>query len=231
MGSRSGIARPNVLSNEARPNVLSTQSARRAQGASGWTAAPGRGASVNRLAIPNLPSRAAPTEDARFERRARRAPSFTTIVVIGFLIVTAIRFLAGLAGGFFADRAAPTMAPIVVAGAELDGGSIAFGTITDGQCGMARVDSTFPSGSSVSWIANLDRNLLDGEDAVVVIVVRNGVDVERATVSRRDLGANGPHVLCSTTPRLDAISGRYVVQVWDAAHHAVLASGAYVIGA
>jgi hypothetical protein len=223
------MAQPNVLSNEARPNVLSTQSDRRPQGIIGATAAPNRRAAANRAALPNQPSRAPTTADARFEPRTRRAPSFTTIIVIGFLVVTAFRVLGGLASRFFSDQQAPTTAPFVVAGTQLDGGAIAFGTATDGHCAMARVDSAFPSGTSVWWIANLERSLGDAEEAVVVIVVRNGVDIERAAVSRRDLGANGSHVLCSDKPRADTAAGQYVIQVWDRAQHEVLASGGYAI--
>jgi hypothetical protein len=36
--------------------------------------------------------------DARFESRGRRTPSLATIIVIGFLLVTAFRVLVALAG-------------------------------------------------------------------------------------------------------------------------------------
>jgi hypothetical protein len=166
--------------------------------------------------------------DTRFEPQVRRGPSLTTVIVIGFLLITVVRVLGAVIGGFAPAQAVPTNPPRFIRASDIRTGGISFGTASDGTCGLAGITVTFNSGTEVWWSAHLERNLVSAE-AVVVTVVRDGVDVEQDTTARGHLAANGSDVLCAIKPRADTTPGRYVLQVWDATQRQILASGEYSI--
>lgn len=226
------MPQPNVLTDEAQPNVLSTQATGRAPGTTSWAGTSDRAVAPNQVLPARRPVgaqsvRAQAIADSRFEPRARRGPSLTSVIVIGFLLVTAFRVIGALAGPFFSGQPAQSVPPITIGGALLEAGSIAFGISSDNQCGLDHVQSTFHPGADVSWSAHLARSLTSGEVSVEVIVIRNGVEIERSTVLRRDLGARGTDVVCSIRARSDNVIGSYVIQLRDASGSRVLASGKY----
>lgn len=100
VSSRSRDPRPNVLADEVQPNRLSTQTPVGSLGMPGRPIARNAGVSANQL-MPSRPagrSRPGSVSDTRFEARGRRAPSLATIIVLGFLLVTALRVIGALAG-------------------------------------------------------------------------------------------------------------------------------------
>jgi hypothetical protein len=221
--------RPNVLADEARPNTLSTQPTGRTPAAPARPAAPRVVPASNQFAIANPSARPLATGDSRFEPRVRRAPSLATIIVVGFLVVTAFRLIGGLVGRLAPDQTSPPVAPAFVEGSSIHQGSIWFGTTTDGLCGIAGVAPGFTSGTDVWWSAHLSRSLETSTEALVVTVARDGVELEEDATSGRDLGANGSSVVCAIKPRDDTTAGQYIVQLWDGAKQQILASGEFRI--
>jgi hypothetical protein len=221
--------RPNVLTDETRPNTLSTQSTGTAPAAAGRAVAPTAATASNRFAIANPSARLPATADSRFETRGRRAPSLATIIIVGFLVVTAFRVIGALAGRLVPDQASVPTAPAFVEGSSIRQGGISFGTATDGLCGIAGIATGFTSGTDIWWSAHLVRSLEDPIEAIVLKVVHDGVDIEDDTTSGRDLGANGSAVVCAVKPRDDTTPGQYIVQLWDGAQRQILASGEFRI--
>jgi hypothetical protein len=214
--------RPNVLADEARPNTLSSQPTGRTPAAPARSVAPRVVPASNRFAIANPSARPLASGDSRFEPRGRRAPSLATIIVVGFLVVTAFRLMGGLVGRLAPDQTSPPVAPAFVEGSSIRQGSIWFGTATDGLCGIT-------SGTDVWWSAHLSRSLEPSTETLVLTVARDGVEVEEDATSGRDLGANGSAVVCAIKPRDDTTVGQYIVQLWDGAQQQILASGEFRI--
>jgi hypothetical protein len=223
-------AQPNVLSNAAEPNRLSTQSTGLAPNIPGRNQAPTGVVPQNRLLAPGSAARAAVPADTRFERPARRAPSLSRIIFIGFLLVTGFRLAGSLLGGLAPSQAVPTAAPQLVRGSDIEPGAVAFGIAADGTCGILGAGTLFNGATDVWWSANLDRGLVGASESLLVIEKRNGVVIEQAATSVSDLGRYGSSVVCAIKPVGHATVGTYVLQVWDAAQTQLLASGAYTIG-
>jgi len=142
--------------------------------------------------------------------KARRLPSFGTVIFLGFLAVTALRVFGQFVGGL----ASPTPTPaIVVPGQAVVPGTIIFGTGSDGDCGVAGTDKQFAAGTEVWWSATLSSQQ-EPDAEVVVIVYRDDVQVNREDVPADPSFGNWSE-LCSGDP-VDATEvGTYRVEVWD----------------
>jgi hypothetical protein len=181
------------------------------------------------LAIANPAARPLASGDPRFEPRGRRAPSLATVIVIGFLLVTAVRVIGSLAGRIVADQPAPTAGPVFIQGSDVQAGTIVFGNAADGACDISGLVATFSGGSEIWWSAHLIRGLVGANEPLLAIETRDGAVIQQAATSGLDVGANGSAVVCAIKPDEHATPGAYQLQLWDGDHRELLASGSYTI--
>jgi hypothetical protein len=207
------MVRPVALSNAAVPNQLS--------------AAPARSVATptERLAAPPLVRRPVQPLNQQFEPQRRRFPSLGAVIILGFLLVTAVRFLGALGGQAPSSQSEPSFGAPVVAGTSLEGGRVAFGIASDGRCGVVANAIAFPAGSDVWWTARLSRNLSSSQEVVVTILSYDGTVAQRS--SGAPLAVAGSQVMCGIKPVAETLRGTYVLEIWDATQSTVLASGAY----
>jgi hypothetical protein len=212
------VGDPNVLSDAATPNRLSSEAGRP------------RSVPIGTLEAPTWtpPTVATP-------RRSRRIPSLSTVLFVGFVVFTAIRFL-GQAVGESAPEAPVATTPGDGSGskasagpesssAPAEPGAISFGTGSDGDCGVTGDAVEFDVGADIWWSAQLS-TVQPPEAGAVVLVHRDGEEVSRETVSP-DTSAGEWDVLCSTEPVAERGGGDYQVEVWDADEVVLLAVGEY----
>lgn len=213
------VGDPNVLSDAATPNRLSTEAVRPKSVPIG-----------TREAVPGWtpPAGTAP-------QRSRRIPSLSTVLFVGFVIFTAIRFLGQAAGE--SPPAAPVATspgegPVSTAspGAEssqgpAEPGLIMFGTGSDGDCGVTSAAVLFDVGADVWWSAQLSA-LQPPEAGAMVVVLRDTEEVSREKVPP-DTSVGEWDVLCSTEPVAEQGGGDYRVEVWDLNSVVLLAVGEY----
>ena len=221
------VGEPNVLSDAATPNRLSSEVARPANvstltdGPAGRPAAPGY---LRPVTIP-IPVEPQPT--------GRRAPTLSTLLVVGFVVLTIAR-LAGqlLEGAEFGSpeetTPAETLAPASSPGA-ITPGPITFGTGLTDFCSLSGRAAQFPSGTEVWWSARMG-TVQDPAVDVVVIVRRDGVEIDREPIPAQPVGGSWL-VTCANEPIASDTTGTYRVEIWDADIKAVQASGEYRITA
>jgi len=212
--TRGKLGDPNVLSDAATPNRLSSEVAR-PTGVLGGT----------RDAVPGSLRPAGSAARAR-----RRTPSFTTLLFFGFLVFTALRF----AGQLFSQS---TPAPLATTTPEaatpgpgptdtpISVGTVAFGTASDGSCGVTGLGVVFSAGTAVWWSAEL-KSPRSGDSGASVIVRRDGNEISSEKMPPAE-PAETWDLLCSTAPVAETGAGTYAVEVWDLGMNALLARGVY----
>ena len=208
---------PNVLSDAATPNRLSSEVAR-PTGILGGTREP-------------VPGSLRPVGTAA--RPLRRAPSLTTLLFFGFLAFTALRF----AGQLFNQSTPAPPAPLATTAPEaatpgpattdtpVPAGTVAFGTASDGSCGVTGVGVVFNAGTAVWWSAELT-SLRSGDSGAIVIVRRDGNEISSEKMPPAE-PAETWDLLCSTEPVAETGIGTYAVEVWDLGMNTLLATGEY----
>jgi hypothetical protein len=202
------VGQPNRLSDAATPNRLSGES----------TPATGALAGTRQGAL------AAPGGTVLASQRRRQIPSLSTLLFLGFVALTAIR----LVGAAMEDAMPATPAPTTVNPGRSESpepGAITFGTGSDGDCGVVEAAVRFDAGTDVWWSAELATEQPPSADAVV-IVLRNGVQVDREYVAPDD-SVGVWSILCSTVPVAQKIGGTYRVEVWDGDMTVLHAAGEY----
>lgn len=204
---------PNVLSDAATPNSLSGMPSQPTgvrigtrEGSQGWL-----------------------SSGATAQRSRARLPSFGTLIFLGFLAITGFRLLGEFAQGL-AEATPGTTSSVEPAQTSdpaqpAEAGLMLFGTKADGNCGVLETGTEFQEGTSVWWSAQL--SAVQGADAAVVVIVRrDGVEVDREDVPP-DPDVGSWTVLCSGAPVLEIRAGSYRVEVWDATITTLQAAGQY----
>lgn len=216
-------AQPNVLTGAATPNRLANEVARPVNVSTVTTAPKPRPAdSVRPASVGTYVPAPIETYVPEAPTGGRRIPAVPSLVVLGFIVLTAVRLLGQVLGD---DSSAPTVtgqpAPNATSTAP---GSITFGTSQDDDCVIAGSATEFPAGTKVLWTADLAR--AQAADATVVVIVRrNGLEVERATVPP-DTSVGTWSILCGG-PFADASRGDYRVEVWSEDVKVMHAAGEY----
>ena len=214
------VGEPNVLSDAATPNVLSTQGGRpqplavrpAPAGAFGQPAVRPR-ANEGWLAT----GQAAPAPRVRL-------PSVGTLIFLGFLAITALRFVGEFAGGIIATpEPVATTAPAPPSG--LDPGPITFGTGQGTDCDVTGATAEFGPDADVWWSAQLSA-LQPADASAVVIVRRRGEEVHRELVPP-DTSFGEWSVLCAGEPLTFHEPGTYRVEVWNKEETVLHAVGEY----
>ncbi len=212
------VPQPNVLSDAATPNRLSMENAPNAGGLGGTQASvtPARGPQVNSR------GNAVPAGVAT-ERPRVRLPGLSTLIFLGFVVVTAFRIV-----GEFVEQAGvapPAATPAVTAAPPP--GSVTFGTRTTDECEVIGAAVEFAEGADVWWSAKMSTTQ-PPDAAAVVIILRNGAEVSREDVPA-DESAGTWDLLCSSGPVEQDSAGRYRVEVWNEARTVLLAAGDYLV--
>ena len=148
--------------------------------------------------------------------------------MIGFLVLTAVR----LAGQFLEGTGSEpleTTSPGATVGSAPGPGSVIFGTGLSQFCGVSERADAFPAGVEVWWSAELS-TVQEADADVVVIVRRDGVEIDRQTIPAEPESGKWL-VLCAGEPIVEKVSGTYRVEVWDARVTAVQASGEFRVTA
>lgn len=217
------VGEPNVLSGAAVPNQLSGQTGRPANVTTGPS--PGaQPAPVAARAVPGTqaapaPGRVIPQSDA--PPAGRQLPAVPTLIFLAFVGLTAFRMLGQVLEGATPD---PTLAPGATAIAP---GPVRFGTDLNDDCSVSGEATTFAPGVEVWWSAELATRQ-DGTTTVVVIVSRDGTEIEREVVPPGDSGDSWS-VLCSGGPVADEDGGTYRVEVWSEGVTILHAAGEYMV--
>lgn len=218
------VGEPNVLSGAAVPNQLSGQ----AKQPVNVTTGPRPGGQP-RAQPASVPVRAAPANPARDRAipegdapaGGRQLPAIPTLIFLGFVGLTAFRMLGQVLEGMNPE---PTPAPGATAPAP---GPVRFGTDLNDDCSVSGEAATFPVGVDVWWSAELATRQ-DAKTTVVVIVRRDGVEIERQDVPPDDSGTDWS-VLCSGAPVADESGGTYRVEVWSEDVTVLHAAGGYTV--
>jgi hypothetical protein len=216
------VGEPNVLSDAAMPNRLSSEVARPAN-VSTLTDGP-----AARLAGPGYLRPGTVPIPVEPQPTGRRAPTLSTLLVVGFVVLTIARlagqFLEGSSFGSPEETSPPaTLAPVP------GPGSVIFGTGLTEFCGVSEPAAQFPTGTEVWWSAEMSA-VQDGNVEVVVVVRRNGVEISREMIPPEP-EAGRWLVMCASEPIDGGARGTYRVEVWDGDVKAVQASGEYRITA
>jgi hypothetical protein len=238
-GSRLGaVARPrrpgepNVLSNAATPNVLSNTAAPPsliAPGlASSTTQPPSAAASSARTATQGSASAAGTSDRWLDPGRTPTAPSrgrlsISTLLFLGFLLLTGIRALGEL-GADQANTPVPTTVP---AASDAPAGVVSFGTGSGGDCTVVGSAVTFAPGDEVWWSAEMATEQGADSDAIVIYIF-DGEEFNREyTPADPDFGPWS--VLCGNAPVERTVEGRYRLEVWDGKETRLQSAGEYVV--
>ncbi len=216
-GRREKPGDPNVLSDAATPNRLTSEVVRPASVLGG-----------RREAVPDSLQPAGASARAR-----RRTPTLTTLLFFGFLAFTALRFAGQLLNQSMSAPPATATPEAATAGpgtteTPLSAGTVAFGTASDGSCGMTGVDVLFSAGTRIWWSAQL-ASLRSGDSGAVVIVRRDGNEISSEKMP--PAAAEAWDQLCSTEPVAETGAGTYAVEVWDLGMDVLLATGEYRVSA
>lgn len=225
---RKRAGEPNVLSNAATPNVLSNMAPPPSLVAPGL-AAPGLGSPTLQ---PRPTSRTGTTPASGAEEwpgaqrtatKPRGRMSFSTLLFLGFLALTAFRAIGELANGD-AGSSSPTTAPMASAPSA---GLVTFGTSSGGDCTVLGDAVTFFPGQDVWWSAEMATRQGAESDAIV-IYFRDGTEFNREyTPADPDFGEWS--VLCGNEPVSETGEGRYRLEVWDGKLTTLQSVGEYVI--
>jgi hypothetical protein len=212
-GAAGRVGEPNVLSNAATPNALTGMVSRPTGVQIGTREGPATWLSSGTSA----------------PRSGVRLPSFGTLIFLGFLAITGFRLLGEFAQGLAQITPEPT-GPVEPARTSepaqpSEPGSMLFGRKADDDCGVLETGLQFEAGTSVWWSAQMSAEQ-DADASVVVIVHRDGVEVDREDVPP-DPDVGRWSVLCSGAPVLDTEAGVYRVEVWDASITTMQAAGEY----
>lgn len=212
------VGEPNVLTGAAVPNRLSSEVARPVN-VSTLAQAP----TVRRAGTVARRPGAVPV-DVEEAPRGRRAPTLQTIIVLGFVVLTAIRLASQfLGGGSSGDPTATSPAnPAVTAAAA---GQITFGTAMDDDCGVTGAAGQFAVDTAVWWTAELPTR--QSSKAVVVVLVLLNHDMVARDVWPPE-GTTSWTVLCDGPVTKRAI-GNYRVEVWNEDLTVLQAAGDYQI--
>lgn len=205
------VGDPNVLSDAAIPNRLSTEAVRP-------TSTGGRTSDTAPGPLPAIPRPAPGALPGSTQGRRLRIPSLSTLIFLGFVAITAFRIFGEFAEGF--SPGSSPGGPSATAP-----GMIAFGTASDGDCGVTGEAVAFAEGTEVWWSAKLSA-MQPAEAAAVVVIRRDDRQIERQDVPA-DEALGDWDVLCSTEPIAQHIGGTYRVEVWDAQVKLLLAVGEY----
>lgn len=212
------VGEPNVLTGAAVPNRLSSEVARPVN-VSTLAQAP----TVRRAGTVAPRPGAVPT-DLQEAPRGRRAPALQTIIVIGFIVVTAIRlasqFLGGASPGDPVATTPPNPNVTVVAP-----GPITFGTAMDDDCGVTGTANQFGENTEVWWAADLPTEQ-SSKSVVVVLVLLDHEEVARDVWPPE--GTNSWTVMCDG-PLVKREVGNYRVEVWDEDLKVLQAAGEYEV--
>lgn len=211
------VGEPNVLSGQAIPNRLSTMgtTSRPTLPATAPAQPSPRPLATTPTTVPSRPAQA-PTDATERGPRARRLPSLSTLIFIGFLVFTAARFLGNMGFG----DADPTTPP-----GGSGAGVVTFGTSLDEECELTQPSNRFARIDDVWWRADLAAT--QGADAAAVVRMYQ----DEGQIERHDVPAEPEvgewDVLCAAEPVPGHEPGTYRVEVWDAAEKELLATGAY----
>lgn len=235
-----------MLSNQAIPNQLSTTGGAGATlpttGGTGATppttgpATPSTRPVATRPTSPAGPP-AQPPEDGA-ARRPRRLPSLSSLLFIGFLVFSAVRFFNSTG----ADEADPTTVPRQTAAAPQSTpprpttsrgpaatqgqvGTVTFGTSLGDECALTGGADTFQETAAVWWRADLEYTQPPDADALV-LTFRDSIQVDREFVPA-DPAYGEWSVLCAATPTKGTFNGTYRVEVWNGDRSVLLASGEF----
>jgi hypothetical protein len=214
---------PNVLSDAATPNVLSTPAARPLAPAVNRSASPGTGSPA--VVSPANQGWLATGQPAPAPRV--RLPSFGTLIFLGFLAITAIRVIGEVASGITEPTTAPAPTAPAAPGGGAAPGPISFGGKQGSDCGVAAVSVEFGPEVDVWWSAEL-ATVQPADAAAVVIVLRNGTEVDREEVPA-DPSFGEWSVLCAVEPITLHDPGTYRVEVWNEDVTVLHAAGEYRI--
>lgn len=198
---------PNVLTGAAVPNQLS-----------GLTTQP---ANVTTGTRPGAQPAPVPARTTPATPAGRQLPAIPTLIFLGFVGLTAFRMLGQVLEGATTD---PTPAPGATAIAP---GPVRFGTNLDDDCTVSGEAATFDAGADVWWSAEMATRQ-DATATVVVIVRRDGAEIEREVVPPDDSGTPWS-VLCSGGPVADRDGGTYRVEVWSEGVTVLHAAGEYAM--
>jgi hypothetical protein len=217
------VGEPNVLTGAAVPNQLSGQTGQPANVTTGTRPGAPRAqpVPVQASAAPATPARDRVIPQGETPAGGRQLPAIPTLIFLGFVGLTAFRML-----GQFLESAGPdpTLAPGATAAAP---GPVRFGTEPNDDCSVSGEAATFPAGEDVWWSAELATRQ-DAKATVVVIVLRDGSELEREVVPPDDSGTDWS-VLCSGAPVSDAEGGTYRVEVWSEDVTVLHAAGEYTV--
>jgi hypothetical protein len=155
-----------------------------------------------------------------------RVPSFGTLIFLAFLAITGFRIVGEFVRGLELE---PPPASTTAPGGAIAPGSIVFGLDSDGDCGVVDSASRFAPGTAVWWSAELSTEQAP-EAEVVIIVRRDGIEVEREDVPP-DPSFGTWSVLCSGKPIDETDAGLYRVEVWDKTITTLHAVGEYRLAA
>jgi hypothetical protein len=212
------VGEPNVLTGAAVPNRLSSEVARPVN-VSTLTQAP----TVRRAGTVATRPGVAPA-DLQEAPRGRRAPALQTIIVIGFIVLTAIRLASQFLGdGSFGDQT-ETNPPNPAATADAPG-PITFGTAMDDECALTGTATQFGENTEVWWTAELPTRQ-SSKAVVVVLVLRDHEEVARDVWPPE--GTSSWTVMCDG-PVAKREVGSYRVEVWDEDLKVLQAAGEYQI--
>ena len=219
---RGRVGEPNVLSNAATPNVLSNMAP------PPTLIAPG-------LAAPTVQTRSGPDPgpanpsgegwlgSGRTATKPRGRLSFSTLLFLGFLALTAVRAI-----GEFVDDQSSAPVPTTAPGpGGVPPGLVTFGTGAAGDCTVNGSAVTFSPGQDVWWSAEMATQQGADADAIVIYFV-DGAEVSREYIpADPDFGEWS--VLCGNQPIEQHGEGRYRLEVWDGDLLALQSVGEYVV--
>ena len=209
-----------MLSNQATPNRLSTM------GGAARVAKPTVGPTAAR------PRTTVARDDDEAPSRRLTLPSLRSLLVIGFLVLSAARFFDGAGSGDVGPTTPPraSAGPQATLGArptvESSPGKVVFGeSITDSGCDLTRSGTLFLTGIDIWWQAETTR-IVRADETVVYVATRDGVEFEHETIPPDpDIGAWS--ILCAGQPVAGSWPGLYRVEIRGEAKGELLSSGEY----
>lgn len=217
------VGEPNVLSDAATPNVLSTQTGR-PQPLAVRPAQPG--AVATRGQAPQANETWLATGQTAPASRIR-LPSVGTLIFLGFLAITAVRFLSEFAGGITEPTGEPVVTTAPAPGSSVEPGQVTFGTGQGTDCGVTGAAAEFGPNVDVWWSAQL-ATVQPPDASAVVIVRRGGEEVHREFVPP-DTSFGKWSVLCAGEPLTLHEAGTYRLEVWSEDETVLHAAGEYRI--
>jgi hypothetical protein len=228
------VGEPNVLSNQAMPNRLSTMGtgARSASPKRAPATGTASGAEPVTAGPTASTGRPAPPSTGGAAPRARRSLTVNSLIFIGFLVFTVMRFINS-GGADDADplRSSPPTSvpkPSLIARPTVDSspGKVVFGeSTTHDGCDLEKGTTRFRTGIDVYWQAEAARTV-QADETVVFLATYDGVEVDREKIlPDPDVGEWA--ILCAGRAVPGYRAGLYRVEIWDETEQELLSSGEY----